>query len=350
MESKTYKEQKDIENIKRLRVIMKELPRFCSQYFLSLETTKSTRTRLNYAYDLRIFFNYIKENNPLYSNLDITNFKLDVLDNLTAMDIEEFVSYLQSYYYNDKHRSNKNPGISRKLSAIRSMYNYFYKKELISSNPAIQVDNPKFHSKNIIRLDTDEIALMLDYIENGTKLTDTQLRFHKRNRIRDVAIVTLLLGTGVRVSECVGLNINDVDFKNNCIKIIRKGGNEDIVYFGDEVANALIDYIENVRKELKPIDGHEEALFISLKNQRITTRSVERLVKKYAQNVTTLKKITPHKLRSTYGTNLYKQTGDIYLVADVLGHKDVNTTKKHYAAIQDDRKRYAASVIKLREN
>lgn len=350
MESKTYKEQKDIENIKRLRVIMKELPRFCSQYFLSLETTKSTRTRLNYAYDLRIFFNYIKENNPLYSNLDITNFKLDVLDNLTAMDIEEFVSYLQSYYYNDKHRSNKNLGISRKLSAIRSMYNYFYKKELISSNPAIQVDNPKFHSKNIIRLDTDEIALMLDYVENGTKLTDTQLRFHKRNRIRDVAIVTLLLGTGVRVSECVGLNINDVDFKNNCIKIIRKGGNEDIVYFGDEVANALIDYIENVRKELKPIDGHEEALFISLKNQRITTRSVERLVKKYAQNVTTLKKITPHKLRSTYGTNLYKQTGDIYLVADVLGHKDVNTTKKHYAAIQDDRKRYAASVIKLREN
>lgn len=345
----TYKEQNDIENIKRLRLIIKELPRFCSQYFLSLETTKSTRTRLNYAYDLRVFFNYIKEKNPLYSSVEITSFKIEILDELTSMDIEEYVSYLQSYEHNDKQRTNKDSGILRKLASLRSMYNYFYKKELIKTNPAIQVENPKLHTKNIIRLDTDEIALMLDYVENGSKLTDAQLRSHKKTKLRDVAIITLLLGTGVRVSECVGLNLKDVDFKNNCIKIIRKGGNEDIVYFGDEVAESLIDYINNDRSHITPIEGHENALFISLKNQRITTRSVERLVKKYAQNVTTLKRITPHKLRSTYGTNLYKETGDIYLVADVLGHKDVNTTKKHYAAIQDDRKRTAANVVKLRK-
>ena len=86
-----------------------------------------------------------------------------------------------------------------------------------------------------------------------------------------------------------------------------------------------------------------------MQNRRLTVRGVENLVKKYASKVTSMKKITPHKLRSTYGTNLYRETGDIYLVADVLGHKDVNTTRKHYAAMQDENKRKAAKAVKLRE-
>jgi len=96
--------------------------------------------------------------------------------------------------------------------------------------------------------------------------------------------------------------------------------------------------------------GSEDALFLSLRNQRISVRSVEYMVKKYAKTVTPLKHITPHKLRSTYGTNLYKETGDIYLVADVLGHNDVNTTKKHYAALEDERRRSARNKVRLRED
>ena len=119
--------------------------------------------------------------------------------------------------------------------------------------------------------------------------------------------------------------------------------------FGDEVEEALKHYLEQ-RKHVVPQSGHENALFLSMQNRRISVRAVENLVKKYASNVTTLKKITPHKLRSTYGTTLYQETGDIYLVADVLGHKDVNTTRKHYAAIEDERRRKAARVVKLREN
>ena len=99
-----------------------------------------------------------------------------------------------------------------------------------------------------------------------------------------------------------------------------------------------------------PMSGHENALFLSMQNRRISVRAVENMVKKYSATVTSLKKITPHKLRSTYGTSLYRETGDIYLVADVLGHKDVNTTKKHYAALEDERRRYAADKVKLREN
>ncbi len=345
----TYKETNDRENIVRLRSYLKELPRFLGTYFRSLETTKSTRTRLNYAYDLGIFFTFLQEENPAVASMDLKDMPLSFLDEIQPADIEEYMSWLQLYTKDGETRVNKEHGILRKMASLRSMYNYFFKKEMITTNPPAHVDLPRLHTKNIVRLDPDEVAVMLDMVESGEKLTPAQLRSHKQTKLRDVALITLLLGTGIRVSECVGLNLEDVDFKNNCIKIIRKGGNEDMVYFGDEVAESLESYLELDRVAKHPLPGHERALFLSLKNQRITTRSVQRLVKKYSSNVTTMKKITPHKLRSTYGTSLYRETGDIYLVADVLGHKDVNTTRKHYAAIQEDKKRQAGNIVRLRE-
>ena len=123
-----------------------------------------------------------------------------------------------------------------------------------------------------------------------------------------------------------------------------------VVYFGDEVEYALKNYLYTTRKTVTPLPGNENALFLSTQRKRMGVQAVENMVKKYARQITPNKKITPHKLRSTYGTALYKETGDIYLVADVLGHKDVNTTKKHYAAIDEDRRRQAASAVKLRED
>lgn len=122
-----------------------------------------------------------------------------------------------------------------------------------------------------------------------------------------------------------------------------------IVYFGEEVKTALLAYLEGERASATPLPDHENALFLSTQRKRMGVQAIENMVKKYAREVTPNKKITPHKLRSTYGTNLYKETGDIYLVADVLGHKDVNTTKKHYAAIDENRRRQAASAVRLRE-
>lgn len=194
----------------------------------------------------------------------------------------------------------------------------------------------------------DEVALLLDEVEQGDKLTDKQKNYHAKTKTRDLALLTLLLGTGIRVSECVGLNISDIDFKNGGIRIYRKGGKEVTVYFGTEVEDALLDYLEE-RDRIIPEQGHEDALFLSLQRRRMAVRSVENLVKKYARTVAPLKPITPHKLRSTYGTNLYRETGDIYLVADVLGHSDVNTTKRHYAALEDERRRSARNKVRLRE-
>lgn len=236
----------------------------------------------------------------------------------------------------------------RKISSLKSFYNYFYHRELIKNNPAALVSLPKLHDKDIIRLDVDEVARLLDEVENGDSLTEKQKQFHKRTKTRDLAILTLLLGTGIRVSECVGLDLGDIDFNNSGIRIHRKGGKEVTVYFGIEVEDALRAYLDE-RSEIIPVEGHDNALFLSLQLKRMSVRSVENLVKKYAKIVTPLKKITPHKLRSTYGTTLYQETGDIYLVADVLGHSDVNTTRKHYAAMEDSRRRAARNAVQLRE-
>lgn len=346
----TYHEQTDVENTLRLRDVLKTLPPFCRDFFRAIEPRTTTKTRISYAYDIRIFFQFLLEQNPAFRDWSMDAFTVDVLDQLTAVDLEEYEEYLKVYQAGDKTETNGERGLKRKMSSLRSFYAYYFKREMIHTNPTVLVDVPKIHQKSIIRLEADEVALLLDYIEHGgDDLTGQKKVYYEKTKDRDLALVTLLLGTGVRVSECVGLDIEDVDFKNNGIKVTRKGGNEMVVYFGPEVEKALKNYLE-VRKNIIPVEGHEHALFYSTQRKRIGVQAVENLVKKYARQVTTTKKITPHKLRSTYGTALYQETGDIYLVADVLGHKDVNTTKKHYAALDDSRRRQAATAVKLRED
>ena len=355
MEYRNYHEQTDMANIRKLREILKTLPPFAKDYFRAVEPTTSTRTRISYAYDIRVFFRFLIEENPSYKNYQTTDFQVADLDKLQAVDIEEYEEYLKLYQRDDEDGAavsvtNGEKGLKRKMSALRSFYAYYYKRQMIQTNPTVFVDMPKLHDKAIIRLDADETARLLDFIEHGgDSLTGQRKVYYEKTEERDLAIVTLLLGTGIRVSECVGLDVTDVDFNNNGIKVTRKGGSEMIVYFGEEVEQALKNYIEGSRRLVIPQTGHERALFYSTQNRRISVGAVENLVKKYSRQVTPLKKITPHKLRSTYGTTLYQETGDIYLVADVLGHKDVNTTRKHYAAQDDNRRRRAAKAVRLRE-
>lgn len=347
----SYNKQLAIDNTARLRELLTTLPSFCKDYFRALEIRTSTKTRLSYVYDLRVFFQFLIASNPTFKSYHVKDFTLTDLTKIESVDIEEYLEYLKLYTSPDgKQHTNDERGIHRKLSALRSFYTYFNKRKLLNSNPTLLVDMPRLHEKEIIRLDYDEVASLLDLVENGdSKLSGKKKAYFEKNKLRNLAIFTLLLGTGIRVSECVGLDLNDVDFKNNRIKIIRKGGKEDFVYFGNEVEKALKDYMEIDRKSITPLAGHENAVFLSIQRRRMTARAIENLVSDYSKQITTLKHITPHKLRSTYGTTLYRETGDIYLVAEVLGHNDVNTTKKHYAALDEDRKRKAANIVRLRE-
>ena len=351
-DTKTYQEETYIDNTIRLRGVLNTMPDFARDYFRAIEPTTSTKTRISYAYDIRIFFQFLISQNPSLAKIGIPNLNVSVLDQLKPIDIEEYMEYLKLYDSpNDQTTiTNGERGLKRKISSLRSFYTYYYKRQAIETNPIQLVDMPKIHDKAIIRLDAGETAALLDYIEHcGDQLTGQRKAYYEKTKLRDLAIVTLLLGTGIRVSECVGLDVEDIDFRNNGIRLIRKGGSEMVVYFGPEVEKALKDYLE-ARKAISPLEGHEHALFYSTQRKRIGVQAVENLVKKYARAITTTKKITPHKLRSTYGTTLYQETGDIYLVADVLGHKDVNTTKKHYAAMDDARRRKAATAIRLRED
>ncbi len=339
--------------ILKQRELLNTLPYFITEYFRAIENVTSPKTRIAYAYDLRIFFKYLINNEYDFKKIeDIRDFEIDHLEAVNIEHMERYVDYLSYYTKIDKHgvitdMTNEERGKSRKISAIRTLFKFYYKRRTLSSNPAELLLLPKIHDKAITRLEPHEISILLDIVESGDKLSKGQKKYHTITKKRDFALITLLLGTGMRVSECVGINLNHINFDNNSILITRKGGNETILYFGKEVRNSLLEYMKE--RETLMLETDEDALFLSIQKKRISARSVQKLVKKYAQNVTTLKNISPHKLRSTFGTNLYKQSGDIYLVADVLGHRDVNTTRKHYAEIDDEKRREAPGYITLRE-
>lgn len=344
----SYFNERNNNNNLKLKEVKKTLPYFCSEFFLGIENKTTPLTRLAYAQDLKIFFNFLTEEIVEFRGLKISDLKIELLNNLTATHLEIYLDYLNIYKIAGKTYTNNAKTKARKLSTVRSFLKYFFKKEKINSNVASKVDLPKIHQKEIVRLEVDEVVKLLNTVESGANLTLKQKGFHKHTKIRDFAMLSLFLGTGIRISECVGLNIDDIDFETNAFTITRKGGDRVILYFSNEVSTALLDYIK-LRNKIKDIDVNEKALFLSLQKKRIGIRATEKLVKKYSALISPLKIITPHKLRSTYGTNLYRETKDIYIVADVLGHKDVNTTKKHYAAISEDIRRSAANKVKLRK-
>lgn len=348
--SKTYFNNRDANNIERLENILEnDLPDFCREYFVGISANTTTLTRLNYAYDIRTFFNYLTKKVYRLKGKSTKEITPTDIEQLSPFEIEAYLNYVE-IYKDDQGNIIKNSarGKSRKLAAIRSMIRYFEKKQLIRYNPTASVDMPKLREKEIIRLDTDEIDAMLDVVDTGDGLSKRQQKYQENTRVRDLAIVSLFLGTGIRVSELVGIDIDDVNFNDLSFIVTRKGGARVILYFSEEVAGYLYDYysMRIADKSLK----NEPALFLSLQKRRITTRAVENIIKKYSLVAAPLKHITPHKLRSTFGTQLYRNTGDIYVVADVLGHKDVNTTKRHYAAITDDIRRNASTKVSLRSD
>ncbi|MBN2878171.1 MAG: tyrosine-type recombinase/integrase [Clostridia bacterium] len=372
------------QNNERLRKLLFKLPDLCYDFFIAASSNTSILTRINYANDLIIFFEYLYtqcdsfadirphyDQYVSYYSIDSENIGETLENNedadeiqdkppapihpsqyvnishikaITTKDIEEFLHYISSYEKNGYTYSNTNPGKKRKLSAISSFFTYLLKHRLISEDATGIIDSPKIKEKTILRLTPDEIVKLVQIVESGEGLTPKEAGYHKKTVLRDTAIIVLLLDTGIRLSELIGIDIKDIYFDENAFKVTRKGGSQAILYYSNYTKDILRAYISQREKiEIKGKDA--DALFISLQNNRITHRAVEKLVDKYTKIVNPLKNISPHKFRSTFGTALYHNTGDIYLVADVLGHKDVNTTKKHYAAISEDRRKEAPKNI-----
>lgn len=348
--SDTYAQQRAKELYLLTREALRELPAVCFDFITAIDSTTQPLTRYAYVNDLKLFFGFLSDEMPKFSGKKPSQFDSDDLSAVTPRDIHMYLDYLSLYYRDDVEITNENLGKMRKLASLRSFYKFLYKNGYIDADPAALVDMPKRRSKEIIRLEVDEAARLLDLVESGDQLSERQQKYNTHTRVRDLAILALFLGTGIRVSELVGINLDDLDLSINGFLVTRKGGHQAILYFPDEVAEALNDYLK-LRADMTPLPGHEDALFLSLQNKRMSVRAIQNMVKKYATLAAPLKKhLSPHKLRSTFGTNLYHETGDIYLVADVLGHSDVNTTRRHYAAMTEDRRRMAAAAVRIRED
>lgn len=369
------------QNNERLRKLLVKLPDICYDFFIAISTNTSILTRINYANDLLIFFDYLYMQCEGFSNIrqhydDYIAFYSkkdqlqDIIDEnnedsdlekkppahpsqyvnishvkaITTKDIEKFLQYITVYEKDGRIIRNENSGKKRKLSSISSFFTYLLKHRMIKEDPTGIIDSPKIKDKTIIRMTSDEISKLIKIVETGEGLTSRELGYHKKTALRDTAIIVLLLDTGIRLSELIGINIKDVFFDENAFKVTRKGGSQAILYYSDYTKDVIKRYMA-FREQINVETGDKNALFLSLQNKRITHRAVENMVKKYTRIVNPLKKISPHKFRSTFGTALYHNTGDIYLVADVLGHRDVNTTKKHYAAISEDRRKEAPKNI-----
>lgn len=345
--SNNYYKQRELSSLEKIERLEEDMPQMTSEFVLGITEYTSPLTRLNYVYDLRIFFDFlVKTKFKKKVAIDLT---LSDLEQLDITDFENYLAYLTKYEFMGKTEMCLERAKSRKLATVRAFFKYYFNKGKLTKNVAAKIATPKKHEKEIIRLEGNEVHNLIAAAMSGETLNERQKAYHENTRIRDVAILTLFLGTGIRNSELVGLNVDDVNFESMSFAVTRKGGNRTILYFNDEVKNALLNWL-NYRAIIKDVKKDEKAFFLSLQNRRISTRTIQELVKKYAKTITPLKKITPHKLRSTFGTNLYRETNDIYLVADFLGHADVNTTKKHYAAINENFRKEAAKSVRLTEN
>ncbi|MBQ1902558.1 MAG: tyrosine-type recombinase/integrase [Lachnospiraceae bacterium] len=349
--SDEYRKNLQVRQREKLHDMLSEMPEFAKKYFDDMILHQnSSNTVLSYCYDMKLFFDYLVLQSGFKAYADsIATLPLDSLDKLNRDDLMEYLSHLS--YHKDKHGKtviNSESTMRRKVASLRSFYFFYFKNGYIKTNPASLITTPKKHEKEIIRLDRGEVRNILDVVNTGDGLSEKQLVTYKKTQYRDVLILYTFLGTGMRVSEMVGLNVSDVDFKNACFHVIRKGGNEAKIYFGPDIEKALHDYLHFERDKYliaAPSDSiGTDALFLSLKGMRLTVRAIENLVKKYAVAAGLGTKISPHKLRATFGTLLYEETSDIYLVADALGHKSVDTTRAHYADITESHKRRAAQI------
>lgn len=352
----TYRELKNDQYEARIETLLADLPAFCGEYMFAISAAKPGSTRYNYLIDIKHFLEFITCKVPAYKNFRICDIPFEALSAMTPVHMDMYMNYLNSYESEGRRYHNNDAGKLRKIASISSMYKFFLRRGRIQVNPTIYIERPTVKKMEKVVLTDDEVDQLLTDIESGAHLTPAQLRTHDRKKYRDLAIIILMLATGIRVSELVGLNLSDVyfdtpetdDYGNIVYKarVIRKRGKVDTVDFNEACMLSIKRYLDLERPSLLSCSDHpeEEALFLSLKGRRLAANSVEHMVNSYSRGSVPLKNITPHKFRKTRGTNLYRETGDIQLVADVLGHDSVEVTSRHYILTDEDRKKNTANI------
>ena len=274
---------------------MKEIDNFL--YFLKKELNYSDYTIKNYQLDLTDFFKYVSK-----SNIDFLNIK--------NTHVRGYLKYLDT-------RNLKNTTISRRISALRTFYNYLLEKGLVKSNIFLNVKNPKLEKKLPNYLNYTEIEELLASID-----TKTDEGLERR------LLIEMFYSTGCRVGEMVNVKISDIDFSSKTIKVMGKGSKERIVYYGDYASKYLEDYLKNKDKK-----GY---LFTNKRGEKLTIQEVEYIVRDIMKHISIKTHVTPHTLRHTFATHLLNNGADIRTVQELLGHANLSTTGI-YTHVSSDR-------------
>lgn len=341
-----------------LKNYLSELPDFVFSYIEEYYSGDSINTQLGYSLDVRIFLNYLREFK--FKNIQKNeDFTINDINRVTPVDLIKFKAYLREYeteYLSPSGKKikrickNSPYGINRKLSAVRGLFIYLYKTEQISQNVTDKVDFAKLHQKIKKPLTTQETVKLLDVIYNGEKYyTGRNLTEYKNKKKRDIALFTAYLGTGARVSELVNLQVKDVDFATQSFIVTRKGGDQQEIFMPVQVNNALYEYIYD-----DPEHPRESGpLFLGRGGKAITIASVEKNLKNYCRTVgiTHPDKTRPHALRRTFACRLLEDGVDIKMVAELMGHKNIEVTHRYYAQYSSQKKREVMQNLDvLREN
>lgn len=326
------------------------LPKFMKDYFVYLRGAVAVTSRRAYLQDIQFFCNYLIESDLFTSADKISEITLDEFKEIAARDVNLFLGdYCNRYYkqINDEKIlfENNNKSLARKKSSLSTLFKFMYRNGQLAEditggfNP---IKLPKPQPDAIKRLEIDEVAIMIDTVENGTGLTDKEKEYWAKTKLRDLAIIILFITYGLRLTELRELNISSFNFSRGVFIIYRKRGKEVQMPINDACEKVILNYIENERPKNEELnEENEDALFLSLQKKRMTTRSIRDLVKKYtaiAMGTSKSNGYSPHKLRATAATSLIETGFSIYDVQNLLDHDNVTTTQL-YAAHRKNLKR-----------
>lgn len=311
---------------------MREIPEVLKgfkSYKLTIQN-RSLKTVEEYLLDLDLFFRYViasRQGLPLegdeFNAVSIDNVDLAFVKTITTDEIYEFFNYTVEY------RKNKAKARARKLSAIKSFFKYLSNRKMITENPAVNIESPAIGNKSLPKyLTVDESVSLLNAITSDTE---------SKTRARDYAMITLFLNCGMRLSELVGISLNDIDRDLRSLRVIGKGSKERVVYLNESCKAALKDYLAVRATDNQIQIKDKNALFLSSRHQRISNKTVQHVVYKYLRLAgLEYKHFSTHKLRHTAATLMY-QTGkvDVRVLKDILGHEQLNTTQI-YTHVSDE--------------
>lgn len=311
----------------RINRVRLEFPDFINNYFDSLQKEKQLSTTLASAYDILVFLKYLISQKldiiKAENTTDITIYEFNKIDVNT---INSYLSYIETYKVNDSNRSNSSCGIKRKLESLRNLYKYLYINRQISTLVTAFITNPQIHHKKCTVLKQDDIKELQKVVIEGQNQSMLQKKkYHSKTVLRDLALITLIVRAGLRSSECVQLNIQDIDLKLSMITLYSNKKMIHRIPISEEVYECLNSYMK-FRMKQKALKGYEEALFLSMQNKRMNIRTLQLLISKYTLEV---QQMNPMQLRKTFGTNLYNETSDINLVTNILGNTDIYFAMKN---------------------